>query len=151
MRHVVWMVVWGTCLSGCISVNQGSRPLGSIIGQTETLPEPGQWCRITTPETRTGLFERRQTVVTGKVEAVDDEGIHLSEVTGRQLVRTPGLEKVPGIRRLFKNAGVGLEHERVVPLSGNEQIEIISKQEARLASSQAVARNLMAAVVPGPF
>lgn len=130
MVRAISLVCCSLCLSGCIAVNQGSRPMGSIV-QNETTPEPGQWCRITSPETRSGVFERHQSIVTGKVEAVDEDGIHLSEVTGRQNVSVPITQKVPMARRLFKNSGVGHEHDRVVKLDGSEQVEIISEEEGR--------------------
>jgi hypothetical protein len=152
MVRVISLALCGLCLSGCVSVNQGSRPMGSIVGQTQTMPEPGQWCRITSPETRSGL-ERRQSIVTGKVESIDEDGIHLSEVTGRQMVGVPVAEKVPMVRRLFKNTGVGYEAEHVVRLNGTEQVEIISEQEGRqsgrpVVREQNVAQQLVSAV-PG--
>src|SRR5690348_12044020 len=110
MVRAISLALCGLCLSGCVSVNQGSRPMGSIVGQTQTMPEPGQWCRITSPETRSGL-ERRQSSVTGKVESIDEDGIHLSEATGRQMVGVPAAEKVPVVRRLFRNTGVGYVEE----------------------------------------
>jgi hypothetical protein len=138
MARILSLALCGLCLSGCISVNQGGRPLGSIV-QTQTMPEPGQWCRVTYPETRRGL-ERHQSIVTGKVESIDEDGIHLSEASGVQMVGVPIAEKVPVVRRLFKNTGVGYEGDRVVRLDGTEQVDIISEQEGRQSGRPAVGR-----------
>jgi hypothetical protein len=146
-----WMaiVVCAACSTGCIGVNQGGRPFGSILRAEVETPQPGEWCRVTYPEQRTGVFEKSQSQLTGRVESVDEDGIHLSHVTGRNMVKSPGLDRIPYVNRLFRNTGVGTEHDRVVKLDGTEEVEIISKQEAWQPQAQVLAQQLTAAV-PGP-
>jgi len=148
MRRVFILALCGLCSIGCVSVNKGSRPLGSIVEAAQPTPEPGQWCRVTYPETKTGLLNRSQHVVTGRVEAVDEDGIHLSDVNGRSMQRTAGAEKVPYLKRYFKNTGVGTAPGAVVKHESFERLEIISKQEAWQPEAQLVAQHL-ANAVPG--
>jgi hypothetical protein len=38
MHRIVLVAMCAACVSGCVTVNGGSRPMGSIIGKTETTP-----------------------------------------------------------------------------------------------------------------
>lgn len=148
MRRAFTIALCCACSIGCVSVNKGSRPLGSIVNAEQPAPEPGQWCRVTYPETKTGLLNRSQHVVTGRVDAVDDDGIHLSDVNGRSLRRTAVVGNVPYVKRLFTMTGIGTTPDALVKHESFERLEIISKQEAWQPEAQLVAQHL-ANAVPG--
>jgi hypothetical protein len=152
MRRVFILALCCLCPLGCVSVNKGSRPLGSIVEAEQPTPEPGQWCRVTYPKQGTD-HNWGQQQLTGRVEAVDDDGIHLSEVVvhGRQVSGTPVLSRLPYVSRYFKNTGVGMERSdttRIIRPDECERLEIITKQEAWQPEAQLVAQHL-ANAVPG--
>lgn len=143
-------------LVGCVHVNQGSRPLGSIISQSD-LPQPGDWCRVTTPETGDKSHRRWSTIV-GRVESVNEDGIELSDVVkeAREMSGTPVLSDLPYLGRRFKNSGVGRETAESCLVARGEisSIEIISEDEGRhtltpIVESQPNIAQYLVAAVPG--
>lgn len=152
MRRLLLLALCAAPLSGCVSVNKGNRPLGSIVGQSETTPQPGEWCRVTYPEQRAGWTGKSQTQLTGQVESVDEEGIQLRDVVIEGRTQSaPLVQKIPYVNRYFKNTGVGMESagSYTVKPGEFERLEIISEHEAKFAASHLLARNLVAAI-PGP-
>lgn len=150
----------GYCLGlvGCVHINQGSRPMGSIISQSER-PQPGDWCRVTTPATGDGKYHRNWSEIVGRVASVDDSGIRLSDVVRESRLQnaTPILSDLPVVGRRFKNSSVGRETTEIWTMKWEEiaQVEIISEEEGRegrmgisVDSQQNVAQHLVAAV-PG--
>jgi|GEM_PF-4517752 len=149
MRRIVLIALGALSVAGCVGINQGNRPMGSIIGQTE-LPQPGEWCRATYPQQRSGLLNVSQSHVTGQVESVDDDGIRLSHVRAGSRNGTRFVGKVPYIGRYFKNTGVGTSlDDVVVKVDKVERLEIISEQDGRQDFPLQVAQQLTAAM-PGP-
>lgn len=136
-------------LSGCVSVNQGGRPLGSIIGQLDAPPQPGDWCRITYPQQRDGWLSVSQGEITGQIESIDEEGLHLSHVHARNMSGMPLMKRIPYVSRYFKNTGVGTMDDSVISLERAGNFEIVSKEEVWQPTSQILAQQ-MAAAVPGP-
>ena len=148
MCRWVWLALCVAVVPGCVSVNGGSRPMGSI-GQAD-LPQPGEWVKVTHPERRQGLqISRSET--TGRVESLDKSGLRLSHVTARTQSSTQGLSRLPVVGRMYKNTGVGrTEEETVVQYQQIEQLSIIPESEGLPnSSSHSVAQQLTAAV-PGP-
>lgn len=148
------------CLAfaGCVHINQGSRPMGSITGQTD-LPQPGDWCCVTTREKGDNKSHRDWENIFGRVENVDDSGIRLSEVVrvSRSQSATPILSNLPVVGRRFKNSGVGRETTEICTIQREDiaSVEIISEEEGRTGRmgididlQPNVARQLVAAV-PG--
>ena len=149
-----WQIAAVFCcgLVGCI--NAGNRPLGTI-SHLDTVPEPGEWCRVTLPESRSGVFTTNRTTLTGRVESVNDTEITLSDVVveGRSKQSVPGLSRVPYVRRVFTNTGAGVAAvgDRTLATEEIERLDVITKAEARRSASQLMARELVAAVIPGPL
>ncbi len=147
MCRWVWLALCVAVVPGCVSVNGGSRPMGSI-GQAD-LPQPGEWVRATYPKVRSGLAISQRQVV-GKVDTVDENGIHLTEVEGRFMSSAVmGLHKAPMIGRLFKNTGVGRESQAVVHPAELESLELVTEAERQQRYPSTIAQQLTAAV-PGP-
>jgi hypothetical protein len=146
-----WMaiVVCAACSTGCIGVNQGGRPFGSILRAEVETPQPGEWCRVTYPEQKNGVLAHSQREVTGRVESIDEDGVHLSHANWRVTSGARGLEKLPYMNRVFKNTGTAVESETVVKTEQIERLEIITKEEAWQPQAQILAQQLTAAV-PGP-
>jgi hypothetical protein len=147
-----WLVIAlaTACLSGCVSVNRGSRPMGSIVGQMDQTPQPGDWCRITFPDDSTG-WRNSSREMTGRVTDIDEEGIHLSDavVMARETRATPVASQAPYVGRLFKNTGVGLEpaeSDQIIRPDEFKRLEIITKEQAWQPNAQLLAQQLTKAV-----
>ena len=153
MRWSLLACVVCCSLVGC--VNNGNRPMGTISSRIEASPEPGEWCRVTLPESRSGTFTKSQITLTGRVEEINGAAITLSDVVveGRNQQSVPVLGRMPYVRRMFTNTGVGVAAvgNRTLTPDEFERLEVISKAEARRSASQLMARNLVAAVIPGPL
>lgn len=134
--------------SGCVGINQGSRPMGSIIGQTKPAPQPGDWCRITLPAQQTGWMRVEQQHLTGQVEDVSQDGLRLSQVRSQQQSRVPVVGRIPWMGRIFQQTAEGQPTGELITSDEIERLEIISRTEAGQPSSQLVAQRL-AAAVPG--
>lgn len=158
MTRTVRLIV--TCclgFTGCVHINQGSRPMGSILSQSD-LPKPGDWCRVTSPEMSDGKDHRSQGTVVGRVKSIDEHGIHLSDTIreGRRSSATPILSDLPVVGRRFRNTGVGREAVGSCTVTNDEiaGLEIISENEAQewtrpLASSNHNVAQQLVAAVPG--
>lgn len=148
MKHWPIILLCTAILPGCVTVNGGGRPMGSIVGQNE-MPEPGQWCRATYPRQRSGL-SRSQSQVAGRVEAIDEDGIHLTQVEARMMSgAVGGLNRLPYISRFYKNTGVGRGESSVVKPDELASLEILSEAEVRQMQPNSVAEQL-AKAMPGP-
>lgn len=79
MCRVAMLALCAAMIPGCVSVNGGGRPMGSIVGQTET-PEPGQWCIIRLTDEQLGPSSKRMTYLWGRVDSVDEAGVQLVDV-----------------------------------------------------------------------
>ena len=130
--------------------------MGSILGQMETTPQPGEWCHITFPE-KTSRSVTSHSELTGKVVSIDEDGVKLSDVVveARSMHANPVLSRLPYVGRFYKNTGVGRQSvdSQTVALDEFERLDIITQAEAFQADpwaarDQTVIRELVAAV-PG--
>jgi hypothetical protein len=123
-------------LSGCVNyvgkpdaLMFVSRPASAEAASD--LPAEGSKCRVTLRPHASGTWQRREssTTYSGTLLKIESNGVLLKAKAreGRTIVRTPFLEKIPGLSRYFKATGVGQEQvesrELWIPNSEIERVE----------------------------